>query len=380
MVNIPIKPTGHTVDIARSGKLFLTLKPAQIIGVKVIAATQNSIASLLINNKTVEVRTSLEFKEGESLLLRVDKNNPKTGELRLSPVRSAKSGTPSGVKAASPELFKSSGAARLLHVDITSFKSMVSNLDSSLLVKIASLKAINSFIIPMEKAHSEGGEGIKKALKTSGLFLEANIKEAAARIAVAGAGAKGVKKEIISSLMKNISTDFKGALIKLKVALKETETIEILRQAAVKPEELAVRVDKLIKNIEFFQIQSKLNDTLELFIPFFWKSLRDGELVFSQSYKGASDAKSYSCTINLDLESSGRVSAIVLLIFDSIHLSFVAEKKEFIALINASSAELKSKFKELGLPLGSVRATREENLDFKASPHKSFEEGFNVKA
>ena len=91
-----------------------------------------------------------------------------------------------------------------------------------------------------------------------------------------------------------------------------------------------MKVDSLIKNIEFFQLQSKLNDTIELFIPFFWKSLRDGELVFSESYKGPSDSKSYSCTINLDLESSGRVSAIVLLMHDSVHLSFIAEKKEFV--------------------------------------------------
>ncbi|MBE9531394.1 MAG: flagellar hook-length control protein FliK, partial [Proteobacteria bacterium] len=266
--------------------------------------------------------------------------------------------------------------------EITSFKAQVSSMDSSLLSKLPALKAIDSFFMPIEKVSSGGAEHLKSAIKTSGLFLEAGIKELIAKGSSLGAGGSTaeVKKEMISMILKQTGGDFKGALIKLQAALKESVTVEILKLGNVKPEELALSVDKIIKNIEFFQIQSKVNDTLDLFVPFFWKSLRDGELVFSESYKGPSDTKSYSCTINLDLESAGRVSAIVLLMYDSVHLSFVAERKEFIALINENSGELKAKFKELGLPLGSVRASREENIDFDKCRAKPAEEGFNIKA
>lgn len=379
MIDIPIKPTGLSIDITRSGKLHLTLKAGEVVSAKVINATINSLATLLIKNKVVEVKSSLDFKKGDKVLLKVESASAKSGDIRLSLVDSAKAQQTNAVKEVLSTLFKASGAAKLMQSEISSFKSLVLNMDTALVNKVPSLKALNTFLLPIEDVSSRGGEGIKRAISSSGIFFEAKLASESVKAAGTGILTKDLGKEAFSALLKKIGGDFKGALLRLRAALKEVETIEILKLSNIKPEELALKVDKLLKNIEFFQIQSKLNDTLELFIPFFWKSLRDGELILSESYKGPSESKSYSCTINLDFESTGRVSAIVLLMYDSIHLSFIAQKKEFIALINENSGALKSTFRKLGLTLGSIRASREEIKDFKEA-HKSFEEGFNVKA
>jgi hypothetical protein len=304
------------------------------------------------------------------------------GELHLRVIESApKEGI--AVKEALRAIVKGLEPAKVTSTELNSFKTTISNIDKSVVAKLPELKSAIEFLKPMETivkggSSAAGATELKKAVEASGLFLESKIAKAAMK----GAGAAsegGANKEIRRMIDIITKGDFKGSLLKLKESLNRVETVEILKAAKIKPEELGARVEKLIKSTEFFQAKSMLTDTLDIFVPFFWKSLRDGELVFSESYKGASEGKSYSCTINLDLESSGRVSAIVLLMFDKVHVSFVAENTDFIKLIEDNSDELKGQFAELGLPLGSIRASREENLDFK-SPPVPIEEGFNIKA
>ena len=64
MANIPIKPTGQSFDISATAKNAISLKAGQIIEGKVINATRESFATLLINNKNVEVKTELYLKKG----------------------------------------------------------------------------------------------------------------------------------------------------------------------------------------------------------------------------------------------------------------------------------------------------------------------------
>ena len=97
--------------------------------------------------------------------------------------------------------------------EITSFKSMISNLDSALLEKIPALKSIKSFLGPIEKVQAGGGEQLKEALKTSGLFLESKLKGVIGKAEAAGVSGK---KEMAALILKEIGGDLKGALLKFK--------------------------------------------------------------------------------------------------------------------------------------------------------------------
>lgn len=379
MKGAPIKAVEQVINITLKGRSQLSLRIGQTLEAIVIEAAGGTKAMLKIMNKHVEVKTDIALTKGETLLVKVEKGVA-PGMLRLRVVSTGGFET-NAVKAALRAIVKGLEPARLQSAELNSFKETITNIDKTIMAKVPELKALAEFFKPIESSLSNsakgmGGAELKKAVESSGLFLEARISKAITSGVAGGGGKDKELKRMIDIITKG---DFKGSLIKLREALKEVETIQLLKAAKIKPEEMILRVDKIIKNAEFFQVQSRFSDAIDLFIPFFWKSLRDGELIFSESYKGASEGKSYSCTLNLDLESTGRVSAIVLLMYGSVHLSFVAEKKEFIKLINDNIDALKGQFRELGLPLGSIRASREENLDFK-EPQRPFEDGFNVKA
>ena len=378
MKGAPIKAVEQVINITLKGRHQLSLRIGQTLEAIVIEATSQTKATIKIMNKDVEVKTDIQLAKGETLLVKVEKGVA-PGELRLRVVSTGGFET-NAVKAALKGIVKGLEPARIQSAELNSFKDTITNVDKTIMAKVPELKALAEFFKPIESSLSNsskgtGGAELKKAVESSGLFLEASI----AKAAIKGAFGEGKDKELKRMIDIITKGDFKGSLIKLREALKEVETITLLKAARIKPEEMALKVDKIIKSTEFFQVQSRFSDAIDLFIPFFWKSLRDGELIFSESYKGASEGKSYSCTVNLDLESTGRVSAIVLLMYGSLHLSFVAEKKEFIKLINDNADALKRQFRELGLTLGSIRASREENLDFK-EPQRPFEDGFNVKA
>jgi hypothetical protein len=156
--------------------------------------------------------------------------------------------------------------------------------------------------------------------------------------------------------------DLKAVLLKARELLKNEKVLETLKHSGLDPKEINTAVDKLIKNIEFFQLTSRANDMIYTFLPFSWNELKDGELVFKKNkYYGK---KSYTCDMNLDLEHLGKISISTTAYEGEFFVSFNAEKEETRNLLEKNKSALAGKFKAVGLALKAVNVSLKKEVDF----------------
>ena len=154
-------------------------------------------------------------------------------------------------------------------------------------------------------------------------------------------------------------TDQKAVLIKLGALLKDSDIASSLKAAGVKVSDVSGAVDRLLKNIEFFQLSSKVNDVLYTFLPLTWQEMRDGEITFRKENR--SGERTFSCDINLDLAPMGRLSVSVTLYDGSYHVTFYAEEDTTKLLIESGKNHLQQQFADNGLPLRVVNISGKRN-------------------
>ncbi len=193
------------------------------------------------------------------------------------------------------------------------------------------------------------------------------------------------KQQQIQHDMAAIKKDLKAGLLQLKQLMLEEgrETLKGLSTAdlTLTQKEGAVRViGGLIKDIGTFQLLSKTTDSFYTFLPVNWQDLKDGEVSFK---RGRSDAKgmSYSCRINLDLESFGKLSVMVMMYNREFFVSFMAENSEFQTVLNNNANELQESFSARGLSLKAVNIL--DSNDTSLEQHEkleSFERTVSIKA
>ncbi len=154
-------------------------------------------------------------------------------------------------------------------------------------------------------------------------------------------------------------TDQKAVLIKLGALLKDSDIASSLKAAGVKVPEVSGAVERLLKNIEFFQLSSKVNDVLYTFLPLTWQEMRDGEITFRKENR--SGERAFSCDINLDLAPMGRLSVSVTLYGGSYHITFYAEEETTKLLIESGKNHLQQQFADNGLSLRVVNISGKRN-------------------
>ncbi len=169
---------------------------------------------------------------------------------------------------------------------------------------------------------------LKNALEDTGVAFEAKLKSIVEMLH---------QTPLSEPDMLPIKKDLKAGLIQLgQYFLEEGK------------EGLVKIIDGLLKDIETFQLLSKTTDSFYTFLPVTWSKLKDGEIAFK---KGRDDAgsRSYSCRINLDLKSLGKLTVMVIMLDKEFFVSFKVEKDAFRTVLNSHMDELKDGFSEKGL-------------------------------
>jgi flagellar hook-length control protein FliK len=121
-------------------------------------------------------------------------------------------------------------------------------------------------------------------------------------------------------------------------------------------------VDKLLRNLEFFQLTSHVNDAVYTFLPLSWQELRDDELSFKKSRDEKNE--SYTCEINLDLEPLGKLNVSVTVSEGRFFVTFYTEESSLKEVIGACAGLLESRFSDAGLLLAAVNVTQKEKVSF----------------
>jgi hypothetical protein len=251
--------------------------------------------------------------------------------------------------------------SRLGSMEFHQLFNMLKSLPHNIKATIPEFQSLEKLLLDIKQIE---GKDLKAFVERSGVAFETRLK-----IAVLNDG---------GSMIRNLMAlqnegDLKSLLMKLKELLKDENVVRTLTEAGHKISEVSSTVEKFIRNIEFFQLTSKVDDMFYTFLPVLWDDLKDGEFLFRKNR--GSRKGSYTCDINLDFESLGKLSISVTVLNSEFYITFSTEKKEVKELISSQKHLLESRFVSQGLPLKAININQKNNIQFG----ETLRQGVNVK-
>jgi len=227
------------------------------------------------------------------------------------------------------------------------------------LKELASLLSQEKNPLPLEKAlknimgdiQNMSDKELKSKLENSGVFLESKIKTNAQT----------------PHLRELLSSDLKAALLKTQEELANATT--------PKTEALAKQVDRLLLQIDYFQLSSHLSNGSSLYLPYSWDALEEGNITL----KGGKE-EHFFCDIELHLKEYGELR-LRLGLFSSNQLSIniTTQSSELKKHIKERLAELKAALLSVGITPLEIRFIDEKKSDFYDAAVQNLALGFEVK-
>jgi hypothetical protein len=346
--------------VSRTEKL--PLRAGELVSVEVLSAGPNNAATVRLKNIVVDVQTDVPLQKGETLTLRVERQENAI-YLRLGgdvPGKQAES--VKGTLLSTLTTFEGLNPGSEALVRLT---DLLSKLPESLKQNLPEIEIIRGFLLQIDDL---SGKTVKDMVQNGGIFLETKL-----RILALGLDSDGADTAIEAGRI--ISKDLKASLLRLKDTLLVPAVLEHLR-TSVSPDDLLGALNAVLRNIEFYQLQSKLTDSLQFFLPLVWKQLKDGEIIVQEYDQGKPGERSYSCTINLVLRQVGKISVLVVYQAGAVHVTCTVEDECFSKLFQEDADVLDTQFRSSGLRLGRCSVYHEPRLEFKRN---SSEEGFSIK-
>jgi hypothetical protein len=216
------------------------------------------------------------------------------------------------------------------------------------------IQTLKSSLVSMEGL--QAGE-LQEALENSGVVLEAKIKALGEGLPQEGPGGVPVSNTAIK--------DLKAALLQIKELLQEKsnqdspvgfvqrwlEGAKQNRGEEPRPYQKELGgVETLLKDVETFQLLSKVSDSFYTFLPVQWTELKRGQFILKRKRPPSGEAF-YSCSIHMDLKRLGPVSVFIYMQQRDFFVTFKVDHPELNALIHSHLTDLKENFRQEGLNL-----------------------------
>jgi Flagellar hook-length control protein FliK len=350
-MQIPSIPqTSQESSLLVSTKNVPPLQVGEIVQAEVLIVTDTAVA-VRMKNSILEARTDLPLKQGEVLSLLVEESGQ---DMRLRLIQENGEG---------PATFKNTVLSALNALkdlkpaaeDIKVLSSLIETLPQAVKESLPGLSALEKMLVSVEDL---SGSVLKAAVQDSGVLFEAKL-----RLLILGEGQEDT--ELDQKLQTLANSDVKAALLSLRDELGNSSVANHLFQNGVRADALTAAVSTILKNIELLQLQSRLSDTLQVFVPFVWKDLKEGELIFRESERDKPGEEGYSCTVNVDLERAGRTSARLLLQAGKIYADVLTENKEFFQLLQDNAMLFRKQADAAGIKLAGLTIHRASKIEIK---------------
>lgn len=204
-------------------------------------------------------------------------------------------------------------------------------------------------------------KSLKNQIKESGIFMESKIAQVLQTIPNFE---QSLDHPIIATLSKEaIEHDLKSKLLSLAQELKvstDSYASKLLEQ-----------VDRLLLQIDYYQLTSSLENANVLYFPFSWDQLENGSLRFKKG-----DDKKFYCQIDLTLKTYGTLKLMMGLYEENqLEIRIDTEKEEFKSLIFEHLDQLHAAFINSELYLRSIRISYKDELKIPISYEKEFDQG-----
>jgi hypothetical protein len=350
MQGSPLSQIGHVFSLFMNGKETLPLRAGEIVTAEVIDVRSDSSATIRLKNTTLEVQSEVSLQKGDTLNLRVERQENSV-YLRLSghsaeESDSIKSTILSALNKCEERNSGTGGMEKLVR--------LLAALPGPLKESLPETEIISRFLVQIENL---SGKTLQDVVENGGIFFEAKL-----RVLAGGIEAEGSSTDIEAGRM--IAGDLKASLLRLKDMFLAPAVIEHMR-GRLNTDELLGALNTVLRNIEFYQLQSKLTDTLQFFLPLLWRDLREGEIMLREYARGKVGERSFTCTVNLDLERAGKVRVNLVSQDGYMHVTCTAEKNDFTRLLQEGADVLREQFVSAGLRLGRVSVHHQPTIDFE---------------
>lgn len=150
---------------------------------------------------------------------------------------------------------------------------------------------------------------------------------------------------------EDITKDIKSTLLKIAEEVKQSNNPAF--------NEAFKQVDKLLTQVDYYQLMSLTSSSNFVYFPFIWDMLEDGSL----SMKKLNEEKFY-CEINLKLKEYGKIN-LLLVMYEKNHLdiSIFAQKKTLKDEVSQNLQALKRALSGAGIIPGNIKLLdlKEEN-------------------
>jgi|GEM_PF-1869060 hypothetical protein len=368
--NFAVSNTGNVLTFVNPSGKTVSMKIGTVVKAEVMEAIDSGMVALRVippvgksedmQGLIIRARSEVPMSKGQTVFLEV-LSGGKTIKLRLVGVSKGMAETSAdNDSTAILKLLSGLSGSRLSSKDFKLITDMFKSLPESIKEAFPEFKAIEKLLPQIQNLN---GRVLKMAAEGSGLMFESRLKFAALEglAAASKSGLQGI-------FMSGVDKDLKALLLKIKDKLKNQKILKALKHEGFRHAEVAEAVSRLIRNIEFFQLTSKLNEILYMFLPVSWEELNDGELSFRKNTDGKKE--SYTCDINLDLEPFGRLSVSVTMFDGAFYVTFLAEKADTAELINSERENLQKRFEAQGLPLKIVNISQRQEIIFGGKPQQ----------
>lgn len=338
----------EVMDIAKDGNALL----------RIISAGTSKEA---MQETVIKAFTEVPLTKGQKIYLEVlgGKDNIKMqfiGDMENSPAPLQKN-----IPVKILDMLAKLSEARLSSSEFKDLMNMLKSLPESVKTVIPEFKGLEKLLLDAKQLNDNV---LRAFVENSGVAFETKLKVAVLND----------PKSVLRNLMALQSEgDLKGLLLKLKTLLKDQNIIQTLTQAGFKTSELSNIAEKFIRNIEFFQLNSQVNDMFCTFMPVFWEGLKDCEFLFKKNQDEGRD--SCTCDINLELERLGKLSVSVTEMDKAFYVTFSIERPDVADLISSNKEILAQRFEAQGLLLKSINVNKKKVVEFG----KTQNQGVNLK-
>jgi len=170
------------------------------------------------------------------------------------------------------------------------------------------------------------------------------------------------------NIKQELANDIKSVLLNIKQ--------ELSVQGSLASRELLLQVDRILTQIDYFQLSSLSSNSFSSYLPFLWEGLQEGQVNLKKLKENH-----FFCEINIKLKEYGKID-IMLMLFEDIHIniSVFAQKDEFLKLVQDNLMELKQGINKLGLIPSSVQLKKRDKDDELQNPLEQLGTSLNIEA
>lgn len=338
----------------------LAIKPGTVVNAEVIKISGQGTAILrlavpgssnsIVKEMTIKTDSLIPFTKGQSMAFEFigGKNS-----VKMRFIGETTSGTEllqQNVPVKFLDMLARLSESRLNSSEFKLFMNMMKSLPRNIKASVPELKNLETLLSNTKQLD---GNMLKAFIESSGVAFETKLK-------VAVLSDPGSLFQSLFALQSE--GDLKAALLKLKKMFKDQNTIKNLTKAGLDASKMSANVEKFISSIEFFQLTSKVNDMFYTFLPLMWDSLRDGELMFKKNREQGDN--SYTCDLNLDMETLGKLSISVTVSGKAFYVSFYTERPEIGEFIKAQKHNLEERFASQDLLLKAINVGHRATTPF----------------